>query len=136
VTVLGKIIDLTRVDDWKLGHVENFFSTPTPVTKLEFLTNLERHTVVRALKTLVRDGVINANPREKNSYSINPETIRAFASNYLTRRTRSLERKILNTVRMKFSRKKPEDQISPAWSSIHPEQCACVPHFCPHPATI
>lgn len=137
VTVLAKIIDLTRVDDWKLDQVEHFFCTPTRTAKLGFLTNLERHTVNRALKVLARDGVIRPSVREKDSYSVNPETLKTFASKYLTTRTRSLEQKILNAIRMKFTRRGfPEKALTPEWASIHPVECACLPLFCSHPTTI
>jgi len=137
VTVLAKIIDLTRVDDWKLDHVENFFSTPTPLSKFAFLTNLDRKTVSRALKVLMHDGVIRADQRTKDSYSVSPETLKTFSSKYLTTRTRSLEQKILNTIRMKFTRRSfSEKALMPEWASIHPVQCACIPLFCSHPSTI
>jgi DNA-binding transcriptional ArsR family regulator len=137
VTVLAKIIDLTRVDDWKLDHVENFFSTPTTVGKIAFLTNLERRTVSRALRVLKQDGVIRANCEATDSYSVNPETLKTFASKYLTTRYRSLEQRILNAVRMKLTRRGfPEKTLTPEWASIHPVQCACLPLFCSHPSTI
>lgn len=137
VMVLAKLIDLTRVDDWKLDQVENFFSSPTSASKIGFLTNLERHTVNRALKVLMRDGVIRADQKTKDSYSINPETLKTFASKYLTTRTRTLEQKILNTIRMKFTRRGfPEKALTPEWASIHPVQCACLPLFCSHPNTV
>jgi len=137
VTVLGKIIDLTRVDDWKRDNVENYFSTPTPQSKLAFLTNLERRTVNRSLKILVSDGVIKTNPRSKGSYSVNPEVLRTFASKYLTSRTRSLEQKVLNAIRMKFKRRGfPEATLTPDWNDFHPLVCACLPSFCSNPSTI
>jgi predicted transcriptional regulator len=137
VTVLARIIDLTRVDDWKHDNVENYFSTPTPILKLAFQTNLERHTVKIALNKLMRDGVIKANPREKGSYSVDPETLNSFASNYLATRTRSLEQKILNAIRMRFKRRGfPERPLTSQWSDFHPVQCACELSFCSHPSSI
>jgi len=133
VSVLAKIVDLTRVPDWRTSHVEEFSSVPTPGGKLAFLTNLDRRTVHRALKALASDGVIKPSTREKFSYNVNPEALRMFASKYLTTRTRSIETKILNSIRMKFTRT-PDKKA--AWADVHPEQCKCEPHFCSHPNVI
>jgi len=135
VTVLGKIIDLTHVGDWREDHIEQFFSTPTTVSKLEFLTNLEWHTVSRALKILLRDGVIKAHPQVKDSFGLNPETLQSFASKFLTLRSRSLDRKVLKAVRMKFTRNPNREAQQ---YDIHPVgcPCVCVPYFCSQPSTI
>jgi hypothetical protein len=56
---------------------------------------------------------------------------------HLTSRTRSLEQKVLNAIRMKFKRRGfPETTLTPEWNDFHPLVCACVPSFCSNPSTI
>ena len=131
VTVLLKIIDLIRVDDPRTSHIEEFFSTSKTLDQLAFLTNLSRRTVHTSLTQLERDGVIAAHARDKHSFRVNPEALQMFESKYVTTRTRSLEVKILNAIRMKFQRNPGR---VPEWASVHPEQCKCEPHFCSHPS--
>ena len=47
IAVLGKIIDLTHVEDWQTSQVEKFYSTPKSISKLGLLTNLNRRTAKR-----------------------------------------------------------------------------------------
>ena len=104
VAVLAKIIDLTSVPDWKTSDIEGFSSKPKTDAELAFLTNLERHTVHRALKVLLHDGLINPSTRERNSYTVNPDQVLLLPSIYKSKRTRALEQKIYNAIRMKFAR--------------------------------
>jgi hypothetical protein len=135
VTVLVKVIDLTSVDNWKVSDVENFSSKPKTESGFAFLTNLERHTVHRALKTLLHDGIIKPSTQERNSYSINTDEVLRIPSSYTARHTKDLEEKIQNAVRMRFTRWDGLTGGFFQWDATHPAQCACD-HFCSHPATI
>jgi hypothetical protein len=133
VTVLGKLLDLTYIPDWRKDQVEDFVSQSKSHSSLSYMTNLDSRTVAKALAKLTTDGVINAVPNSKGSYKINAEAIKMFASKYLTKRSRQLESKILNAVRMKFARN-PARMIPP-FASEHPvmlddqQTCKCA-RFC------
>jgi predicted transcriptional regulator len=139
VAVLKHIIELIKVEDWQTSGIEGLFSRPKTHAEMAFSTDLERHTVRRALRVLLQENFIMPSTETKNSYSVNTERLLAVPSNYVTRRTEALEQKIVNTVRMRFKRE-PEKQ--PKFASTHsaPDEtghlrCECVPHFCSHPST-
>jgi hypothetical protein len=134
IGVLNKIIDLIEVEDWKVDEIDDRYSKATSVSRLEFLTNFEWHTVRRAIKTLLADGVIIKNPHAYDSYRVNVEVLQGMQSRFVANRFRNFERKVLKAVGMKFTRN-PERSVKP-WSDVHPEQCACVPPFCSHPEAI
>jgi hypothetical protein len=136
VTVLVKIIDLTSVENWKTSDVEYFYSKPKTDMELAFLTNLARYTVHRAIKTLLHDGIIKPSTQERNSYSINPDEVLRIPSSYVARRTKELEEKIHNAVRMRFARWNGLTGRFWEWGKTHPAKCACSGLFCSHPSTI
>jgi hypothetical protein len=133
-TVLLKIIGLTKVPDWKTSHIEGFYSTPTTNQKLGWLVRLERHTVRRAIKKLLHEGLITPSTSTRNSYIVNTDRISGFRSTYRASLAHVLGEKILNAVRMKFHRH--PDRQPAAFASIHPLQdgkCKCEGSFCSHP---
>jgi len=134
IAVLSKIIDLIEVEDWKVDQIEGRYSKPATVSKMEFLTNFEWHTVRRAINRLLADGVIAQNPHAYDSYRVNVEVLSAMPSRFVANRGRNFERKVLKAVRMKFTRN-PERNAQ-SWPEVHPAQCACVPPFCSHPSAI
>jgi hypothetical protein len=132
VTVLLKIVDLVSVDNWKTDHIENFYSKPKSLLQLGFLTNLERHTVKKALICLLHDHVLTQNPHADGSYKVNTEVIDSMESNYWNSHAKHLAQKILNAVRMRYTRNPAA--VFP-WREVH-SQCLCVRPFCSHPAII
>jgi hypothetical protein len=137
VAVLKHIIELIKVEDWQTSGIEGLFSRPKSHAEMAFSTDLERHTVRRALRVLLQEQFIMASTETKNSYGVNTERLLSLPSNYVTRRTEALEQKIINTLRMRFKR---EPDREPSFSSTHstPDKngclrCKCEPHFCSYP---
>ena len=140
VTVLQKILEFTYVPDWRKSAAEECFSRALPISKWAFHTNLDWKTVARVLKKLEKDGVIKVNPLEQGSYCVDPEAFRYMKSKFHNTSVKQLERKILKTVRMQFTRN--PDKAS-RWRSAHPAPkddgtltCACEKPFCSHPSVI
>jgi AraC-like DNA-binding protein len=145
VTVLKRILDATHVPDWKSSQVENCFSTPMSVTKWSFHTNLERHTVSRAIKKLLQECIICEHPVQKGAYNIMPEALLRLESKYSNSHSREIEQKILNAVRMRLRRRQAREgeDLNPLRFK-HPEHkpamyenevvmvpaCACAAPFC------
>jgi hypothetical protein len=140
VAVLVAIIDALKVEDWKTSSIEDVFSRPKTDTDLAFATCLERRTVRRAANILLRDGFIKESPTTNHSYAVNTAQLLTLPSRYVSRRTKALEDRIKNAIRMRFSR---WDGLTPAfrWASTHPtpagdvQMCRCA-GFCSHPSTI
>lgn len=133
--VLVKIIDLTNVENWKTDDVENFWSKPRTETQLAFLTRLDRHTVHRALKVLLQDGLIKPSTQERNSYRVEVDAVLRLRSRYADRHTKHMEEKIMNADRMRFSRWDGLTGTFFPWRAVHPVPCTCA-GFCSHPSTI
>ena len=125
--VLLAILDGTRVDDWQRSNIEDFHSKPLTVATLKAKARLSESSVVRALKILLKDGVIKMNPHTVNSYKISTSAILGMESRYkdemLEKEIKQLTAQILKAVRMRFTR---NPQRKPTWAGIHPEECTCV----------
>jgi len=138
--VLVKIIDLIKVEDWKTDGIDCLYSPPKNHRELGFLVRSHAHTVRRALNVLLKGGFIVESIETRNSYRVNADQLLTLPSGYVTRRTEGLEQKIVNTVRMQFTRN-PEK--TPRWRSTHPAlkedgnlNCQCEKPFCSHPSVI
>lgn len=138
--VLVKIIDLIKVEDWKADGIEGLFSPAKNHRELGFLVRSHARTVRRALTILLKGGFIVESTETKNSYRVATDQLLTLPSGYVTRRTEGLEQKIVNTVRMQFTRN-PEK--TPRWRSTHPAlkgdgtlSCQCEKPFCSHPSVI
>ena len=132
VTVLHRILEMTYVPDWRTSDAELCYSRPLPVTKWAFQTNLDWHTVQRAINTLLKDGVIKMNPQAEGSYTVVPTALQLLESKFRNTSVKQLERKILKAVRMRFTR--TPDRV-PVWSDPH-QACACTSQHCSHPSAV
>jgi len=132
VTMLQKIMELTYVPDWRTSDAELCYSRALPVSKWAFNSNLEWHTVQRAIKTLTKDGVIKMNPQSEGSYAVISTALQTLESKFRNRAAKELERKVLKAVRMRFTR---NPERVPTWNYSH-STCACVPPFCSNPSTL
>lgn len=133
--VLLRLIAITKVPDWKTSDIDGRYSTPTTNEKLGWFLHLHRHTVRAALRTLLEKGLIVASTKERNSYTVNIETVEGFSSTYRDSLAHTLGETILNAVRMKFHRH--PDKKKPTWASVHPlsrGKCTCTGSFCSYPA--
>jgi hypothetical protein len=130
--VLLRLIAITKVPDWKTSDIDGRYSTTATKEKLGWFRHLHRHTVRAALRTLLKNGLIKASTKERNSYTVNTQVVEGFSSTYRESLAHTLGEKILNSVRMKFHRH-PE-KTTPRWASVHPEKCTCTGSFCSHPS--
>jgi hypothetical protein len=138
--VLVKIIDLIQVDDWRTSGIEGLYSPRKTYRALGFLVRSHAHTARRALNILLDGGFITESTETRNSFRVNTDQLLTLPSGYVTRRTAGLEEKIINTLRMQFTRN-PEK--TPRWRSTHPAlkedgtlSCKCEKYFCLHPSVL
>jgi DNA-binding transcriptional regulator YhcF (GntR family) len=75
------------------------------ISKWAFHTNLQWATVDKAIKILMKDGVIKMNPHAEGSYAVVPSALQVLESKFRHAGAKQLEKKILNAVRMMISRK-------------------------------
>jgi hypothetical protein len=131
--VLLRLIAITKVPCWKTSDIDGRYSPPTTNEKIGWFLHLHRHTVRAALRTLLDKGLITASTKERNSYTVNIETVESFSSTYRDSLAHTLGDAMLNAIRMKFHR---HPDKTPKWASVHPyprEKCTCTGSFCSHP---
>lgn len=105
VTVLREILHFTFVPDWRTSDAELCYSRAMAISKWAFHTNLQWATVDKAIKILMKDGVIKMNPHAEGSYAVVPSALQVLESKFRHAGAKQLEKKILNAVRMMISRK-------------------------------
>ncbi len=104
VSVMVKIIELIKLDDWKRDSIEGKYSQPRDKTKLAFLVNYNRRSVERALEILLHDGFIEESPDTSDSYSVNTSRLFDLPSKFVSKKAAAEAARLKNSQRMRVDR--------------------------------